>query len=97
MVYGYKKRSVNKSGAIFGIAFALLLTIASPVYLLVLAAFFFSSSKATKYRQDYKKNFEKDFKECGQRNWLQVLCNGIDGSLPLTPLFFILSHHTIYF
>lgn len=36
----------------------------------------FSSSKATKYKQDFKKNIEKDFKECGQRNWLQVLCNG---------------------
>jgi uncharacterized membrane protein len=76
MVYGYKKKSVNKSGAILGIIVALLLTIASPVYLIVLAAFFFSSSKATKYKQDFKKNFEKDFKECGQRNWLQVFCNG---------------------
>lgn len=55
---------------------ALLLTIASPVYLVALAAFFFSSSKATKYRQDIKKKIEKDFKEGGQRNWVQVLCNG---------------------
>jgi uncharacterized membrane protein len=42
MVYGYKKKSVNKSGAVFGIFVALALTIASPVYLVVLAAFFFS-------------------------------------------------------
>jgi uncharacterized membrane protein len=75
-VYGYKKKSVNKSGAVFGIIVAILLTIASPVYLVVLAAFFFSSSKATKYRQDVKKKIEKDFKVGGQRNWIQVLCNG---------------------
>jgi uncharacterized membrane protein len=76
MVHGYKRKSVNMSGAIFGIVVALLLTIASPVYLVTLAAFFFSSSKATKYRQDVKKKIEKDFKVGGQRNWLQVLCNG---------------------
>lgn len=76
MIYGYKKRSVNRSGAIFGILIALLLAFASPIYLVILAAFFFSSSKATKYRQDFKKKIEKDFKIGGQRNWLQVLCNG---------------------
>lgn len=76
MVYGYKKKSVNTSGAIFGIIVATLLTVASPVYLVVLAAFFFSSSKATKYRQDVKMTIEKDFRVGGQRNWLQVLCNG---------------------
>jgi uncharacterized membrane protein len=76
MVYGYKKKSVNNSGAAFGIIVAMLLTIASPVYLVALAAFFFSSSKATKYRSDVKKKIEKDFKIGGQRNWAQVLCNG---------------------
>ena len=28
--------------------------------------------KATKFKQDIKKRFESDFKEGGQRNWLQV-------------------------
>lgn len=75
-VYGFKKRSINLSGAVAGIIVAILLTIASPVYLVTLAAFFFSSSKATKYRTDVKMKIEKDFKIGGQRNWLQVLCNG---------------------
>lgn len=75
-VYGYKKKSINLSGAITGIIVAIILTIASPVYLVTLAAFFFSSSKATKYRQDIKMKIEKDFKVGGQRNWIQVLCNG---------------------
>lgn len=76
MVYGFKRNSVNMSGAMFGIVVAIVLTVASPVYLVTLAAFFFSSSKATKYRQDVKRKIEKDFKIGGQRNWLQVLCNG---------------------
>lgn len=75
-VYGYKRKSVNTSGAVFGIIVAMFLTVASPVYLVTLAAFFFSSSRATKYRQDVKRKIEKDFKVGGQRNWLQVLCNG---------------------
>merc|ERR1712096_76878 len=37
---------------------------------------FISSSKATKYKQEVKAQVEEDFKEGGQRNWLQVLCNG---------------------
>ena len=35
-----------------------------------------SSSIATKFRSDKKREFEADFKEGGQRNWIQVLCNG---------------------
>lgn len=76
MVYGYKRKSVNLSGAIFGLSIAHILSIASPVYLLILATFFFSSSRATKYRQDFKRKIEKDFKIGGQRNWVQVICNG---------------------
>ena len=37
-----------------------------------LITFFLSSSKATKYKQEVKKTFESDFKEGGQRNWLQA-------------------------
>lgn len=86
-IYGFKRKSVNVSGAVTGILVAITLTIASPVYLVVLAAFFFSSSKATKYRQDVKKKIEKDFKEGGQRNWVQVLCNGgVGGFLALCHL-----------
>ena len=40
-----------------------------------LLAFFVTSSKATKFRMEKKKLFE-DVKEGGQRNWIQVLCNG---------------------
>ena len=37
-----------------------------------LIVFFLSSNKATKYKQEVKKTFESDFKEGGQRTWLQA-------------------------
>lgn len=41
----------------------------------MLLAFFFSSSKLTKLGEDIKRVVDPEFKEGGQRNWLQVLSN----------------------
>ncbi|XP_011875396.1 PREDICTED: transmembrane protein 19 isoform X2 [Vollenhovia emeryi] len=43
--------------------------------ILALMAFFVTGSKVTKFRSARKRKFEADFKEGGQRNWIQVLCN----------------------
>lgn len=51
------------------------LTLASYAHLAALIGFFITSSKATKFRSTQKRKLEKDFKEGGQRNWIQVLCN----------------------
>uniref|UniRef100_A0A182W978 Transmembrane protein 19 n=1 Tax=Anopheles minimus TaxID=112268 RepID=A0A182W978_9DIPT len=75
MVYGLKRKGVNKSGAALGLICAVILSIASHAFLSCLAAFFFSSSRATKFRGHAKRKFEEDFKEGGQRNWAQVICN----------------------
>lgn len=75
-VYGYKKKSVNLSGAIFGFVIAFILTLSNYSFLAALFTFFITSSKATKFRPNLKKKIEADFKEGGQRNWIQVLCNG---------------------
>ncbi|XP_040169556.1 transmembrane protein 19 [Anopheles arabiensis] len=75
MVYGLRRKGVNRSGAAFGLACAVILSIASHAFLACLAAFFFSSSRATKFRGHAKRKFEEDFKEGGQRNWAQVICN----------------------
>ncbi|KAG5330923.1 TMM19 protein, partial [Acromyrmex heyeri] len=45
-------------------------------HLTALMAFFVTASKMTKFRSARKKKMEADFKEGGQRNWIQVLCNG---------------------
>ncbi|KAG6440686.1 hypothetical protein O3G_MSEX001403 [Manduca sexta] len=75
-VYGIRKRSINFSGAIFGFVVAFILTLSNYSFLAALFVFFVTSSKATKLRSHLKKKFEADYQEGGQRNWVQVLCNG---------------------
>lgn len=41
----------------------------------MLLVFFFTSSKLTKVGEEKKKKVDADFKEGGQRNWIQVLSN----------------------
>ncbi|KAI8436666.1 hypothetical protein MSG28_010154 [Choristoneura fumiferana] len=73
--YGYQKKSLNLSGALFGIVVGFVLTLSNFCFLATLLTFFTSSSKATKFRPHLKRKIEEDFKEGGQRNWIQVLCN----------------------
>ncbi|XP_018367319.1 PREDICTED: transmembrane protein 19 [Trachymyrmex cornetzi] len=53
-----------------------ILTLSSFAHLMALMTFFVTGSKVTKFRSAQKKKMEVDFKEGGQRNWIQVLCNG---------------------
>lgn len=77
MLYGLRRRGINTSGACVGLVFAIILSIAAHPFLASLAAFFFSSSRATRFRADRKKRIEADHRDGeGQRNWVQVLCNG---------------------
>ena len=74
---GLKKQSLDVSGASLGVIIAFILTISRWPFLWSLLAFFITSSKATKYKQELKMKIEGDgFKPGGQRNWLQVICNG---------------------
>lgn len=41
-----------------------------------LLVFFVTSSKATKYKEKSKRRVDPHFKQGGQRNWIQVICNG---------------------
>ncbi|PZC79554.1 transmembrane protein 19 [Helicoverpa zea] len=74
-VHGYRKKSITLNGAVLGCVFAFVLTLSNYSFLVCLMTFFISSSKATKIRPHIKRKFEEDFKEGGQRNWVQVLCN----------------------
>merc|ERR1711892_1380037 len=67
--WGHGRKSLSTSGALLALIVRFCLALAH-------YSFFLSSSKATKYRQNIKAQVEEDFKEGGQRNWLQVLCNG---------------------
>ena len=76
MGYGLKRKSIDLSGALVG------WVVASSQYLThislfcSLGAFFMTSSILTKFKSRAKAKIEDDFKEGGQRNWVQVLCNG---------------------
>jgi len=76
VTWGHGRKSLSTSGALLALVVGFTLTLAHYSFFLCLLAFFISSSKATKYKQEVKKEFEEDYKEGGQRNWLQVLCNG---------------------
>lgn len=62
MLYGLKRKGVNKSGAVLGLFIAVILSIASHAFLACLAVFFFTSSRATKFRGHLKRKIESDFK-----------------------------------
>ncbi|KOC60172.1 Transmembrane protein 19 [Habropoda laboriosa] len=74
--WGLKRKSVNVSGAILGLFMGFVLTLTSFAHMVCLFSFFVTSSKATKFRSHLKKKLEVEYKEGGQRNWIQVLCNG---------------------
>lgn len=74
--WGLKKGSLDKSGALAGLLVGFVLTISNLCFFACLLTFFVLASKATKYKASTKKRLEENFKEGGQRNWVQVLCNG---------------------
>ncbi|KAM8971970.1 transmembrane protein 19 [Pelodytes ibericus] len=75
-VHGIKKKSLDSSGALGGLIIGFILVVANYSFFSSLLVFFFTSSKLTKWRGEIKKRFDSEYKEGGQRNWLQVFCNG---------------------
>ncbi|XP_010249886.1 PREDICTED: protein PGR [Nelumbo nucifera] len=71
----FKRKSLDRSGALLGF---LVMSVHIAVGLrfgALLLVFFFSSSKLTKVGEEKKRSVDADFKEGGQRNWVQVLAN----------------------
>lgn len=86
--WGLKRKSINKTGALFGLLVAFIFTLASYAFLVDLIVFFVTSSKATKYKQRFKNKIDESFKEGSQRNWIQGLCNcGMAAQLAVFYLF----------
>ncbi|XP_014442408.1 transmembrane protein 19 isoform X3 [Tupaia chinensis] len=73
---GFKKKSLDHSGALGGLVVGFILTIANFSFFTSLLMFFLSSSKLTKWKGETKKRLDSEYKEGGQRNWVQVFCNG---------------------
>ncbi|KAL8613303.1 hypothetical protein ACOMHN_052543 [Nucella lapillus] len=74
--YGLRKKSLSYSGALAGLLVGFVLTFSSLCFFSALLAFFLTGSRATKYRAHLKRKLEDNFKEGGQRDWKQVVCNG---------------------
>eukprot|EP01118_Nematostelium_gracile_P000065 TRINITY_DN10058_c0_g1_i1.p1 TRINITY_DN10058_c0_g1~~TRINITY_DN10058_c0_g1_i1.p1 ORF type:complete len:286 (+),score=67.58 TRINITY_DN10058_c0_g1_i1:44-901(+) len=78
---GYAKRSLDKSGAITAFLTGAITFFCGYRFGTILILFFGSSSFLTKYRSTEKKKLEADFKEGGQRDWIQVLCNSFPATV----------------
>lgn len=62
MLYGLKRKGVNRSGALLGLLLAIILSLANHAFLACLATFFFTSSRVTKFRSHMKQKIEVDYR-----------------------------------
>ncbi|XP_047961050.1 protein PGR-like [Salvia hispanica] len=74
-IRSYRKKSLDLSGALSGFAVMTIHFAINYRFGALLLAFFVSSSLLTKVGEDKKKKVDADFKEGGQRNWIQVFSN----------------------
>ncbi|XP_058074667.1 protein PGR-like [Magnolia sinica] len=74
-IRAYKRKSLNRSGAFLGFLVMFIHIAVGYRFGALILAFFFTSSKLTKVGEEKKRSIDVDFKEGGQRNWLQVLAN----------------------
>ncbi|XP_043912933.1 transmembrane protein 19 isoform X2 [Protopterus annectens] len=71
-----KQKSLDRSGVVGALIIGFLLTVANYSFFAALLAFFVTSSKLTKWKGDKKKQIDAEYRAGGQRNWIQVFCNG---------------------
>lgn len=71
-----KRRSLDRSGFLGALLVGFVLTMANLSFFVSLLVFFITSSKLTRWKEEIKKKIDSDYKEGGQRNWVQVFCNG---------------------
>ncbi|KAJ3356126.1 Transmembrane protein 19 [Allomyces javanicus] len=80
--HGWRKKSLSGSGAIAAatVGFATM-GHPDPVFPAVLIAFYLAGSRVTKVGKRRKAQIEEEYHEAGNRNAVQVLCNGLTGTL----------------
>ncbi|KAL7117489.1 hypothetical protein ACP275_03G074400 [Erythranthe tilingii] len=77
----FRKKSLDFSGAISGFAVMTIHIAVNYRFGAVLLVFFFTSSMFTKFGEDKKQKVDADYKEGGQRNWIQVIYNSGIGTI----------------
>ncbi|KAG9342222.1 hypothetical protein JZ751_016724 [Albula glossodonta] len=75
-VRAVKRKSLDHTGALGAMLVGFILTMANLSFFSSLLAFFVTSSKLTRWKGEVKKRIDAEYKEGGQRNWVQVFCNG---------------------
>ncbi|XP_022605050.1 transmembrane protein 19 [Seriola dumerili] len=76
MIRALKRRSLDRTGALGALLVGFVLMMANYSFFSSLLAFFISSSRLTRWGGAQKKKIDAEYKEGGQRNWVQVFCNG---------------------
>ncbi|GAX83602.1 hypothetical protein CEUSTIGMA_g11027.t1 [Chlamydomonas eustigma] len=75
--WGYKKGSLSASGAAAAAVIGTATLGCSLRFGATLLAFFFTSSKLTQFKEDFKASLDDHTKKGGSRDWIQVLCNAL--------------------
>lgn len=73
--WAVRRKSLNLSGGLAGFVVMAASIMASYRFGALLLAFFFTSSRLTKLGAERKRKSDAEYKEGGQRDWLQVLMN----------------------
>ncbi|KAL6493037.1 hypothetical protein OROGR_032796 [Orobanche gracilis] len=74
-IRSYRRKSLDLSGAFSGFSVMAIHLAVNYRFGALLVVFFFTSSMFTKFGEEKKQKVDADFKEGGQRNWIQVLFN----------------------
>jgi len=80
-VHGYRKKSLDTSGAVAALIVGFVSFAVSYRFGWILIMFYYTSSKLTKVKEDVKKRLEAEYKEAGQRNYIQVFANSLLASV----------------
>lgn len=72
----YRRKSLDSSGCIAAFLVGIFVTWSNLCHFAALSAFFYTSNKATHFKEDVKALYDEHFKQGGQRNAIQVFCNG---------------------
>ncbi len=70
--WGYSRGSLDKTGAVAALVVGAATIGCSLRFGVTLLAFFFSSSKLTQFKEDFKNKLDDSNKAGGQRDWKQV-------------------------
>jgi len=68
-------KNFSTSGALLALIVGFILTLANYSFFLSLLAFFVSSNRATKYKEEVKKSQDENCQAGRQRNWVDILCS----------------------